>query len=106
MFESPFAVLAALAALVALVFRLESVAALAPLFRRLPAIFWIYSLPMLATSAGLLPESSPLSVLAVEMLPELNRAPDPLGTDLGSTRILRSSRLVPVPPVCVQPPCP
>ncbi len=60
MFESPFAVLAALAALVALVFRLESVAALAPLFRRLPAIFWIYSLPMLATSAGLLPESSPL----------------------------------------------
>jgi hypothetical protein len=53
-----------------------------------------------------LPESSPLSVLAVEMLPELNRAPDPLGTDLGSTRILRSSRLVPVPPVCVQPPCP
>jgi hypothetical protein len=53
-----------------------------------------------------LPRSSPLSVLAVEMLPEVNRTPDPLGGDLGSTRILRSSRLVPVPPVCIQPPCP
>jgi hypothetical protein len=53
-----------------------------------------------------LPKSSALSVLAVEMLPEINVAPDPLGGDLGSTRVLRSSRLVPVPPVCVQPPCP
>lgn len=70
MLESPFAVLAALAALVALVFRLEGVAALAPLFRRLPAIFWIYSLPMLATSAGLLPESSPLyGALTRHLLP-------------------------------------
>ena len=42
-----------------------------------------------------LPKSSPLSVLAVELLPEVNRAPDPLGSDLGSTRILRTSRLVP-----------
>jgi hypothetical protein len=47
-----------------------------------------------------------LSVLAVELLPEVNRAPDPLGADLGSTRMLRTSRLVPVPPVCIQPPCP
>jgi hypothetical protein len=53
-----------------------------------------------------LPEESPLSVLAVELLPEVNRMPDPLGNDLGTTRILRSSRLVPVPPVCIQPPCP
>jgi len=53
-----------------------------------------------------LPTSSPLSVLAVELLPEVNRAPDPLGSDLGTTRVLRSSRLVPVPPVCIQPPCP
>jgi hypothetical protein len=53
-----------------------------------------------------LPKSSPLSVLAVELLPEVNRAPDPLGSDLGTTRVLRSSRLVSVPPVCVQPPCP
>jgi len=53
-----------------------------------------------------LPKSSALSVLAVEVLPEVNVAPDPLGSDLGTTRVLRSSRLVPVPPVCVQPPCP
>jgi hypothetical protein len=57
------------------------------------------------TALGL-PRSSPLSVLAVELLPEVNRAADPLGAQLGSTRILRTSRLVPVPPVCVQPPCP
>ncbi|HSC96624.1 MAG TPA: hypothetical protein VLC73_16805 [Burkholderiales bacterium] len=53
-----------------------------------------------------LPRASPLSVLAVELLPEVNRAVDPLGGDLGSTRILRTSRLVPLPPVCIQPPCP
>jgi hypothetical protein len=53
-----------------------------------------------------LPKSSPLSVLAVELLPEVNRAADPLGADLGTTRVLRTSRLVPVPPVCIQPPCP
>jgi hypothetical protein len=45
-------------------------------------------------------------VLAVELLPETNRTADPLGGNLGSTRILRTSRLVPVPPVCIQPPCP
>jgi hypothetical protein len=53
-----------------------------------------------------LPKSSPLSVLAVELLPEVNHAADPLGADLGTTRVLRTSRLVPVPPVCVQAPCP
>jgi hypothetical protein len=67
---------------------------------------WGQSEIELALASLGLPKSSPLSVLAVEMLPELNRASDPLGMDLGSTRILRSSRLVPVPPVCVQPPCP
>ena len=49
-----------------------------------------------------LPKSSALSVLAVEILPEINVAPDPLGGDLESTRVLRSSRLVPVPPVCIR----
>ncbi len=70
MLEAPFALLAALAAIVALVFRLETLPALAPLFRRLPPIFWIYALPMLATSAGLLPEASPLyGVLTRHLLP-------------------------------------
>lgn len=50
--------------------------------------------------------SSALSVLAVELLPEVNRTPDSPGGDLGSTRVLRASRLVPAPPVCVQPPWP
>ena len=40
--------------------QLERRPRLAPLFRRLPAVFWIYLLPMLATSAGLLPAASPL----------------------------------------------
>jgi hypothetical protein len=53
-----------------------------------------------------LPRETPLSVLAVELLPERNHAGDPLGSDLGSTRILRTSPLTRVPPVCVQPPCP
>jgi hypothetical protein len=44
---------------------------------------------------------SPLSVLAVEVLPGTQRAADPLGTDLGSERILRASPLVAVPAMCV-----
>jgi uncharacterized membrane protein len=68
--ESPFALLAALAASVALVCRLETVPALAPLFRRLPAIFWIYFVPMLAATAGLLPTASPLyAALTRHLLP-------------------------------------
>ncbi len=48
-----------------------------------------------------LPRSAPLSVLAVELAPELDRVPDPLGADLGRARILRTSPLVPVPEVCL-----
>jgi uncharacterized membrane protein len=59
MIEAPFALLAALAAAVALVLRLAGIRALAPLFRRVPAIFWIYFVPMLATSIGLIPSASP-----------------------------------------------
>ncbi len=59
MISDPFAVLALLAAVVAGVLQLERLPALEPLFRRLPAVFWIYVLPMLATSAGLLPAASP-----------------------------------------------
>ncbi|MEM8962290.1 MAG: hypothetical protein AAGD38_12475 [Acidobacteriota bacterium] len=50
---------------------------------------------------------SPLSVLAVELLPEaVGTFPDPLGRDLGEVRILRTSSLIPVPAMCIQPPCP
>jgi hypothetical protein len=54
-----------------------------------------------------LPLNAPLSVLAVELIPEigltdLQQAPraDPLGASLGDVRILRTSPLVAVPPVC------
>lgn len=68
--ESPPALLAILASSVALVFALERVAALAPLFRRLPPIFWVYFLPMLAATAGVLPTASPLyGALTRHLLP-------------------------------------
>ena len=43
---------------------------------------------------------SPLSLVAVEVRPESDRFSDPLGADLGQTRILRTSPLTPVPSVC------
>jgi len=47
-----------------------------------------------------LPVNSPLSVLAVEVLPEIGRRGDPLGGNLGYIRILRTSPLAPVPAIC------
>jgi hypothetical protein len=48
-----------------------------------------------------LPRDSGLSVLAVELLPESVRMDDPLGANLGHVRVLRSSPLVKVPPICL-----
>jgi len=49
-----------------------------------------------------LPQDTPLSVLAIELLPEPTLVySDPLGSDLGEVRILRTSSLIPVPVVCV-----
>lgn len=47
-----------------------------------------------------LPLDSPLSVLAVETLPEIGRRADPIGGNLGYVRILRTSPLTPVPAIC------
>jgi hypothetical protein len=44
--------------------------------------------------------TAPLSVLAVELLPQDVTPPDPLGADLGGQRILRTSALTPVPAIC------
>jgi len=44
--------------------------------------------------------TAPLSVLAVELLPQDIPPTDPLGADLGGQRILRSSTLTPVPAIC------
>jgi hypothetical protein len=43
---------------------------------------------------------TPLSVLAVELLANGEQQRDPLGSQLGTQRILRTSPLVPVPKVC------
>jgi hypothetical protein len=48
-----------------------------------------------------LPSRSPLSVIVVELMPQIARRGDPLGGDLGHVRILRASPLTPVPPVCL-----
>jgi hypothetical protein len=47
-----------------------------------------------------LPAGAPLSVLAVEMLPDIGAVPDPLGASLGQVRILRASPLTAVPAIC------
>ena len=52
-----------------------------------------------------LPRDSPLSLLAVELLPEVEPPDDPLGASLGQVRILRTSPLIKLSSVCIQPPC-
>ena len=43
---------------------------------------------------------APLSVLAVELLPQSGFCAKPLQADLGNQRILRTSALIPVPQMC------
>jgi len=50
-----------------------------------------------------LPEDSPLSAMAVELFPNYNRSADPLGSELGTTRIYRTSPLEPVMRICCCP---
>jgi hypothetical protein len=51
-----------------------------------------------------LPDDTPVSVLAVELLPEPNGSfDDPLTGDLGQVRILRTSRLSSVDRDCCRP---
>ncbi len=52
--------LAYLAAVAAFVFQVASWKPLAPLFDKLPPLVWTYVLPMLSTTAGILPADSPL----------------------------------------------
>jgi uncharacterized membrane protein len=68
--QDPLLVLAYLAALVTLVFQAARLPALRPLFDRLPALVWTYFLPMLSTTAGILPAESPVyRALARYLLP-------------------------------------
>jgi uncharacterized membrane protein len=68
--QDPGLVLAYLAGVVGLVFQVARVKALAPLFDRLPALVWAFFLPMISTSVGLLPSTSPVyAALARYLLP-------------------------------------
>lgn len=58
--QDPVALLAYLCGVVALVFQGGRWPPLAPLFNRLPALVWTYFIPMLSTTAGLIPSESPL----------------------------------------------
>ena len=70
MIQDPVLVFAYLAAVVALVFQVARVAALRPVFDRLPALVWTYFVPMLSTTAGILPAESPVyRALARYLLP-------------------------------------
>ena len=60
MIQDPVLVFAYLAAVVALVFQVARWPRLRPLFDRLPALVWTYFLPMLSTTAGILPAESPV----------------------------------------------
>ena len=60
MIQDPVLVFAYLAAVVALVFQVARLPALRPVFDRLPALVWTYFLPMLSTTAGILPAESPV----------------------------------------------
>jgi len=60
MIQDPVSILAYLAAIVGAVFQLGRLEALRPLFDRLPPLVWAYFLPMLSTTAGILPDESAL----------------------------------------------
>lgn len=60
MIQDPLALLAYLAALVALVFQVARWPRSAVVFDHVPPLVWTYLLPMLSTSAGLIPSASPL----------------------------------------------
>lgn len=66
-------------------------------FFRSTVVFAQRTIHQRLTALGL-PDDASLSVVAVELLP--TRTGEPLGTDLGSTRILRTSPLTPVPELC------
>ena len=60
MIQDPALLLAYLAGVVAVVFQASRLPRFQPLFDRLPALVWAYWLPMLSTTAGLIPAESPL----------------------------------------------
>lgn len=60
--------LAIFAVIVGVIYRLRAIPALARFFRVAPPILWVYFLPMLGTSLGLFPKSSPLYDETIRLL--------------------------------------
>ena len=58
--QDPVAILVYLLTLIGLIYWLNEQAALAPIFKYLPTVIWIYFLPMFSTTLGIIPESSVL----------------------------------------------
>jgi len=73
---------------------------LPPLGRGMALTSWPHPQIQAVLAALALPANAPLSVLVVEMLPDVGNLEDPLGGDLGHVRILRTSPLTAVPGVC------
>ena len=71
-----------------------------PLGRGMGLKTWLRSDVQRILAALALPANAPLSVLVVEMQPDLGGLADPVGGDLGHVRILRTSPLTAVPGVC------
>ena len=68
--KDPVVLLAYLAGVVGLVFQVSRLPRLQGLFDRLPALVWTYFIPMLSTSAGIIPDDSALyRALARYLLP-------------------------------------
>ena len=55
--KDPVVLLAYLAGVVGLVFQVSRLPRLQGLFDRLPALVWTYFIPMLSTSAGIIPDA-------------------------------------------------
>jgi len=58
--QDPVAILVYLLTLIGLIYWLNEQAALAGFFKYLPTVIWIYFLPMVSTTLGIIPESSAL----------------------------------------------
>ena len=98
MIQDPGLILAYLAAVVGLVFQISRVPALAPLFDRLPALVWTFFLPMISTSIGVLPASSPLYPALARYLLPASLVLMLLSADLRSIARLGRTALVVMPP--------
>lgn len=95
MIRDPALLLAYLAGVVAVVFQVSRLPRFQPFFGRLPAMVWAYWLPMLSTTAGLIPAESPLYAAMTRYLLPASLALMLLSSELKSiARLGRTALLV------------